>query len=361
MKIIHCADLHLDSKMESNLDKEQANLRRRELVETFERMVNYAVSERVRAVLISGDLFDKTHIRKEVKKRVVAAIVSNPDIDFYYLRGNHDRSDFMVEGIDEIPSNFHMFNNENWTSYKCEDVVITGMEIDSDNVSTMPDRLVLDSAALNIVMLHGQQSEYDGRDGAEIVNTTALKGKYIDYLALGHVHRFLEGSIDDRGNWCYSGCLEGRGFDETGDKGFVLLEVENGKISSEFIPFATRRLHEIEVPVTEDMDMATVLNKCSEGLYDVDDQDLVKFVITGVRELDDEVDTERIVRTFGDRFFFVKCYDHSKTLVDYDSFLNDKSLKGEFVRLVQSQNLDEDTKASIIELGIRAIMGEDIE
>ena len=36
MKIIHCADLHLDSKMESNLDREAASMRRDELLDTFD-------------------------------------------------------------------------------------------------------------------------------------------------------------------------------------------------------------------------------------------------------------------------------------------------------------------------------------
>ena len=360
MKIIHCADLHLDSKMESNLDKEQANLRRIELVETYERMVSYAKENGVRAILIAGDLFDKTHIRKDVKKRVVEQIIEAPEIDFYYLKGNHDRCDFMEEGIDDIPSNFHMFNADGWTSYQCEDVVITGMEINSSNVSTMAQRLVLDSASTNIVMLHGQQADYEGKDGAEIINTTQLKGKFIDYLALGHVHKFIFEPLDDRGVYCYPGCLEGRGFDETGDKGFILMDVEDGRITSEFIPFAYRRLHEINVEVTADMDMAAVTAKARELLFDVDDQDLVKFVLTGERELDDEIDVIRFVRTFENKFFFVKCYDRTKTLVDYESFKFDKSLKGEFVRLVQSQDLDEDEKAKIIEIGIRAIMGEDI-
>ena len=39
MKMIHCADLHLDSKMESNLSAEKARERREELLQTFERMV----------------------------------------------------------------------------------------------------------------------------------------------------------------------------------------------------------------------------------------------------------------------------------------------------------------------------------
>lgn len=361
MRIIHCADLHLDSKMESNLDKDQASLRRSELIETYERMVEYAVDNQVRAILISGDLFDRPHIRKEVKRRVVDQIVSHPEIDFYYLKGNHDKCDFMEEGIDTIPSNFHMFNSEGWISYECDDVVITGMELSSANVSTLAQSLVLDSASTNIVMLHGQQSDYDGKDGAEIVNTTTLKGKFIDYLALGHVHKYIFEQLDDRGVFCYPGCLEGRGFDETGDKGFALLEINDGKIESEFIPFAKRRLHEIEVNVKAEMDLQGAINKAKRLLDDVDPQDMIKFIITGERELDDELDIIRFVRAFENKYFFVKCYDRTKTMVDYDSFLYDKSLKGEFVRLVQAQDMDEDEKAKIIELGIRAILGEDIE
>lgn len=47
--------------------------------------------------------------------------------------------------------------------------------------------------------------------------------------------------------------------------------------------------------------------------------------------------------------------------VDYDSFINDRSLKGEFVRLVRDEELSEDEKGKIIDLGIRAILGEEIE
>ncbi len=360
LKIIHCADLHLDSKMESNLDKDQAYTRRQELIETFERMVDYAVREGVRAILIAGDLFDKSHVRGAVKKRVAAQIIWHPEIDFYYLKGNHDKVDFMEED-QEKPANFHTFTDAGFTSYQLQDVVISGMELSPVNSATIAERLVLDSAQTNIVMLHGQQSDYDGKDGAEIINIQALKGKYIDYLALGHVHKYTGGKLDDRGIFCYSGCLEGRGFDETGDKGFVLLEIEDGHIDAEFIPFATRRLHEFEIKVTPDMDNQAILNAAGESLLDVDPQDMVKFVLAGERELDDAPDVDRIVRYFGDKYFFVKCYDHTRTLVDYDSFAYDKSLKGEFVRLVQAdESLSEEKKATIVELGIRAIMGEDI-
>ena len=50
--------------------------------------------------------------------------------------------------------------------------------------------------------------------------------KNIDYLALGHIHKYKQAELDQRGVYCYSGCLEGRGFDECGEKGFVLLDID---------------------------------------------------------------------------------------------------------------------------------------
>ena len=58
MKIIHCADLHLDSNMTSNLSREQAKQRKAELLATFERMIAYAKDNFVKAVIIAGDLYD---------------------------------------------------------------------------------------------------------------------------------------------------------------------------------------------------------------------------------------------------------------------------------------------------------------
>ena len=88
MKIIHCADLHLDSKMETNLTKEQAKERKAELLNTFQRMVEYAAEEQVAAILIAGDLFDKKTVSATARNIVCQMIQFHPEIDFYYLKGN---------------------------------------------------------------------------------------------------------------------------------------------------------------------------------------------------------------------------------------------------------------------------------
>ena len=62
MKIIHTADVHLDSKLNRHLDDRRAKERRDELLITFQRMVQYADKEGVEAILIAGDLFDVAKI-----------------------------------------------------------------------------------------------------------------------------------------------------------------------------------------------------------------------------------------------------------------------------------------------------------
>lgn len=362
MKIIHCADLHLDSKMESNLDRDAANLRRDELLDTFEEMVTYAHEQQVRVIIIAGDLFDKPNVRKAAKTRVIEQIQTHPDIDFCYIRGNHDHGDLIEEMRDklELP-NLKLFESGQWTSYDYGDVVITGLELAKENSQTLGMNLVLDQNRLNIVVLHGQESDYQGKDKAEIVNLSMLRNKYIDYLALGHIHSYKQERLDDRGVYCYSGCLEGRGFDECGEKGFVLLETEENRIRSRFIPIAKRQLHEVTVEVTQGMEMPDIIEQTRKKVANISGEDLVKIIVTGVTDMDMDMDMKRLLRNMDKDFFYVKGYDKTTIAVDYESFRNDRTLKGEFVRLMEQQHLSEDERAEIIELGIKAIMGEDLE
>ena len=148
MKIIHCADLHLDSNMTSNLSREQAKQRKAELLATFERMIAYAKDNSVKAVIIAGDLYDKKNISANARNVFLSAINNNPDITFYYLRGNHDAESLFID-CDTIPDNIKMFN-DSWTSYTIEApednsvITINGVELTADNSNVIYNSLVLD-------------------------------------------------------------------------------------------------------------------------------------------------------------------------------------------------------------------------
>ena len=364
MKIIHCADLHLDSRMESNLSREQAKERREELLDTFSRMVEFAKQNRVKAIMIAGDLFDRAQTRKSARNRILEEVRNHEDIDFLYLRGNHDNSDFLSNMKEEdIPFNLKRFDEDNWTIYDYDEededihVTITGRELNDKNSALLSSNLILDPARTNIVMLHGQIVAGDV-SANEIIRIDDFRGKNIDYLALGHIHKFAEEKLDDRGVACYSGCLEGRGFDECGRKGFVLIDISEEGLKYDFIPFARRTMHEITVEITPEMTMADVIQSMEQQVSDIPESDLVKFVMCGKTDMD--LDIRRAKRNFNGRFYFSKVSDETQIFIDYDSFKNDRSLKGEFVRLLQMQELPEEEKSEIVEVGIKAILGEDI-
>jgi DNA repair exonuclease SbcCD nuclease subunit len=132
MKLIHCADLHLDSKLHTHLDRDRAKLRRDELLRNFERLAQYASENGVEAVLIAGDLFDRDNVSALTRNTVLSVIEANPQIRFYYLRGNHDLGDCLANtGSDAggaLP-NLFLFGNRWKTFYEGKEglIAITGM------------------------------------------------------------------------------------------------------------------------------------------------------------------------------------------------------------------------------------------
>ncbi len=358
MRIIHCADLHLDAKMTAHLSREQAKQRKDELLHTFGRMVNYAEERKVNAILIAGDMFDRNTISVQARKYVYDLITSHPYIVFFYLEGNHDAASFIVEG-QATPENLKVFPM-GWKTYVLYDDGERAITLSGAQDATLDaDGLRLKQQDFNIVTLHGQIGEKDDE-----INLKDYCDKGIDYLALGHIHSYTEGVLLPDGVYCYPGCLEGRGFDECGDHGFVMLDIDerNFSLMRQFVSFAARRLYEFEVDISGCMSTYEVINRM-EALERLSSyrNDLVRFVLVGETDIDSEKNLGLIEEHFQDDFYFVTVRDRSVTRVDYRQFRLDKSLKGEFVRLLEGkQGISEEKKAEIIRCGIQALNGEEI-
>ena len=90
MKLIHCADLHLDSPMGTHMTMQQASARNTQIMDSFLRLTDFARENGVRAVIIAGDLFDGTRVRSRTVDEILAAMERTPEVDYLYLPGNHD-------------------------------------------------------------------------------------------------------------------------------------------------------------------------------------------------------------------------------------------------------------------------------
>lgn len=346
MKIIHCADIHLGSKINSAMAS-IGHERKTEVRNTFMRMCEYASKNDIHIILLAGDVFDSDNPLKKDKDNFYMTIRNYPSIDFLYLKGNHD-----VKALyEDIPSNLKCFS-DTWSKYQYDNIVISGLEITSNNQSSFYDTLNLKEENINIVMLHGMISD---TKGLNLIKLKELKDKNIDYLALGHIHCYKEYRIDGRGSACYSGCLEGRGFDEIGPKGFIVLDVLD-IIKYEFVPFCFRTIHEVEIDISGAQTVNDVTIKINKEI-EFNKNDIYKLVLKG--EVSPELDlTEIDIENYYSNVYFIRVIIDTTILVNYEEFKHDISIKGEFVRTVLSnEKISDIEKKEIISLGLKVLKG----
>ena len=393
-RFIHCADLHLDSCMESHLSPLQAQRRRQELLQTFSHMAAYAASHQVRGILISGDLFDTEQVSLSTISELLHCIHEHPQIDFLYLPGNHDSGCisrlfismdlpdnfwflrscqaaalFHSEDSKDIPSSVFMAEDNSVSEHTVPgktygSIRITGL---TGDISELP---VLPPSQINVVMLHGQIDTYGTDHGSDNFFHYSLKemsGHNIDYAAAGHIHQYHSGRIDSRGVYCYSGCLEGRGFDECGEKGFVLLDIvsdEHGgfsRLDFQFIPFASRYFYDIGIDITGADSYRFIEQKADAVLSSIASIHLVRVKLNGKISPDLNPHPDWLQQRYSEDFYFLRIEDHTRPVIHYEDYRYDSSLKGEFIRLVLSApDLSEEDKEKIILEGIHSLSGEEV-
>ncbi len=391
MKLIHVADLHLDSRLSTNLNEEKARERRHELTGTWLRLVDYAAKHAVSAILIAGDLFDTAAVTETTANTVIASISGHPEIAFFYVKGNHDQDSFLNRE-EKLPENLYLFG-DSWKTYRLSGgIAISGRELGTNQnavASHLPAdwvsrTLQLNEEEFNIVMLHGQIIESrhgatteesvsvnasDASGDGEEIHLPEFADHGIDYLALGHVHKYMEGQLDGRGIWCYPGCLEGRGFDECGPHGFVLMDLdpETHSMTRERIDIAARHLHEVTVDVsglesTVAMEKA-ISHQLTEGKNSgaLPAKDFVKVILSGELSMDAELNLPFLESRLGTMFYVTRLENRTTRHIPYEKFREDRSLKGSFIRNVEMDPaLTPEIRAEIIETGLRLLRGQEV-
>ncbi len=351
MKIIHTSDIHIDSPLTARLSPMAARERKREIITSFRNIIDDAKNIGASAIIIAGDLFDSDRVGIKSIETVLGFIESAPNILFFYLSGNHEKDSISASGI-ALPENLKIFAND-WTYFKLGDITIAGRNTLAEDTFTS---LSLYEKGLNIVTLHGELATYDT---PEKISAREISTLPIDYLALGHYHTYSQTKISDRCTAVYSGTPEGRGFDEVGEKGYVLIDTDGGKITHKFVRRASRTLRIVNVDISGADREIEIENRVTDALSEIPSRDIVRVLLTGEYEPGVRRDTESLCARFASKYFYFEVKDTSKLKICADDYKNDKSLKGEFIRLVLSKaELSEDEKAAIIECGIRALAGE---
>lgn len=353
MKILHTADWHLGSAIDSVFPREVARDRKNELRKAFNSMVEYADRQNVSVIMLCGDVFDKETPLKRDKDFFLSVVKSFPHVDFLYLRGNHDKTESFEE---DKPENLITFSDE-WSSIRYGNVVISGIEITQKNNEKYPYLLNLKEEDINIVMLHGQVS--DSLDGEVVLSR--LRDKNIDYLALGHVHKPQERTLDERANYCYCGSPVGRGFDEYGERGFRVLEIED-KVKSQFVLSDATPINLFTVDVSGATDEYEAYKIIKESVKLEKAGGIVKIELVGEIGFDADGIESQLEKMLANSFTFVYVKNSASLKFDIDDLQKDLSLKGEFLREVLSlETLSKEQKDAVISMGLKALQGKELD
>lgn len=370
-KIIHAADIHLDAPF-SLFDVQKAQVRKNELRGAFTSMILYAKTEKADMVIISGDLFDSGFATKETMSLIISQFASLPECKFVIVPGNHDpitpRSPYKKE---VFPPNVYIFEDEKISKFSFDDIGVDvyGFAFTSETYTENPLVSIqsLDRHKINILAIHTDL--YSKSTCCPL--TPADIGRHgFDYVAMGHIHK--GGEIMQYGStyYAYSGCLEGRSFDECGIKGVILCNLEKnaGRLTATFANKRICRRHyeKLTVDITGVSTSEALCERVKAAVTAAGfgSDTLLRVRLTGrispEAPVSEKVLTENVLGVY-----YLEVDNASLPLLDYENLKNDISIRGAFFRellpLLESEDeAQRKTAADALRYGLAALDGGDV-
>ena len=260
IKILHTADVHLDSPLTS-LALRDEDLRASIQSATrsaFMRTIDTALSEGVAALLISGDLYDGAQRSAKTAAFLTGQLerLRAAGIPVFYIKGNHDAEN-PITGEVMLPDNVHMFDGRGGkVQLEDNDIWIHGLSFSGKHA---PDSLLSKFGApvpgtVNIAMLHTSLAGAAGHDNYAPCSVAELTVLGFDYWALGHVHKR---QVHSEALWIVMpGIPQGRDIGEAGPKFATLLSIEQGEIAVAEVPTSVVSFlsHAVDLSGTESDD-----------------------------------------------------------------------------------------------------------
>lgn len=235
LKLIHAADLHVDSPLRGleRYEGAPATMLRNATRRALENLVELCLREQAALLLLAGDIFDGDWRDYSTGLFFAAqmARLRQAGIRVVSVRGNHDAQSQIRREL-RLPDNVHELATRRPQSVVFEDL---GIAVHGQGFSTREVREDLAAhypapvqGVLNIGLLH---TALTGRfEHATYAPSTlgVLRAKGYDYWALGHVHAREVVSMEP---WVvFPGNLQGRHAREPGAKGATVITVERGRI-----------------------------------------------------------------------------------------------------------------------------------
>lgn len=344
MKFVHIADVHLG--MQPDLGFPWSEYRKRELFETFFRVVEFCNEENVDLLLIAGDLFHRQPNRQELKE-VFYALEQLKRTKVVLIAGNHD---YMGPGslyeTEKWPSNVKVLSKKKIEIYHLEELhtYIYGYSYETQDVkeNRLSEIQPLKKEGYHILLAHGGDSKNNPLNRQDLLNTD------FDYVALGHIHK--PERIGDRA--AFAGSLEPLDKTETGVHGFILGTLSDKGCYLKFVNFAKRRYEQLTVELEPSMTVLAIQEKVRAMIASEGKENIYKVLLEGTVSGDLMLPKE-VLTTVGN---VVEVVNH--TYPDYDYmklyYENQDNIIGMYIDSIRNMDLEDEEKDLALYYGIKA-------
>ncbi len=237
-RILHAADIHLDSPLQKLDAYEDAPVQqiRDASRRALSNMVDLAIEREVDLVVIAGDLYDGDWTDQNTGLYFVkqASRLVKAGIRLSVIRGNHDAANRMTSTL-PLPKNPDgsqiLFDEKKVDCRIFEEIGVAvhgrsyrkRAETD-DMVAAYPAPL---GGLFNVGLLHTSLSGIEGHEPYAPCTATHLADKDYQYWALGHVHQRGEHQINGAAPVVFSGNVQGRHIRESGAKGCLIVDIDS--------------------------------------------------------------------------------------------------------------------------------------
>ena len=338
MKILHTADWHLDAPLQGYTQQQTETLKKA-LLSIPQQVADLCRKEACDLVLLAGDLFDGAYT--QASYRALYKACAEMAVPVFIAPGNHDYLSPESPYIKEIwPENVHIFTQPAITSVAVPQLNarIYGAGFTSMDCPGLLQNFTAEAEeAYTIGILHGDATQTHSPYCP--ITKKQVEQSGLSYLALGHIHK--NGAFSAGKTLCtWPGCPMGKGFDETQQKGILLVDL-NETVKTRFVPLSVPQFFDLTVEAGDDGDYAL-----SSVLPPMENEDFYRITFTGNSE---PLDLPGLRAAYA-RFPNLELRDETLPPLDIWRSVNDDSLEGHYFALLKDtlENAQPDTARQIL-------------
>ena len=197
---------------------------------------------------------------------------------------------------------------------------------------------------INILITHGtlnggtaQDMEYNP------LSKTKLKDIGFDYVALGHIHK-LDYNNEKNQRIVYPGSTISMGFDELGEHGAILGEINKENIILKFIPLDNKEFIELEIDISDTNSNEELIEKINE--LKLDTNKFYKIILIGDKNF--EINIYNLFK-FINNENIIKIKNNTKLKINLEEISSQNNLKGLFVKEILKEINEDNYPKEILE------------